>query len=197
MPISCKYQLMVIKGNDQPLVQSSEVSGSHHPASAENTNGFRRTGQWLEARRNGIAESRMWEQSRESWLSLFTKIQDRLRLPRHVSSTHLLLWLLKFAIHAIFFAFYVVYFVNFLSALRWFYTAGASGSNWNFGQIVAITLWIPPIVEYIHLEMRKSTPSRSISYILMQFFLNRRDATRFRPPTSPSVPSSHDDEQGY
>ena len=29
-------------------------------------------------------------------------------------------------------------------------------SNWTFGQVVAITVWVPPLVQYMHLEISKS-----------------------------------------
>ncbi|KAL8976939.1 MAG: hypothetical protein Q9205_007161 [Flavoplaca limonia] len=42
----------------------------------------------------------------------------------------------------------------YLLDLYWFAVYGVNGNTWNFGQVFAITVWVPPIVEYIHLEMR-------------------------------------------
>ncbi|KAI4251856.1 MAG: hypothetical protein L6R42_008209 [Xanthoria sp. 1 TBL-2021] len=42
----------------------------------------------------------------------------------------------------------------YLHDLAWFAKNDVYGNTWNFGQVSAITVWVPPIVEYIHLEMR-------------------------------------------
>ena len=34
-------------------------------------------------------------------------------------------------------------------------------NTWSFGQIVAITVWVPPLCEYFHLEQRKCLPPPS------------------------------------
>ena len=43
----------------------------------------------------------------------------------------------------------------YLHDLAWFAKNKVNGNTWNFGQVFAITVWVPPIVEYIHLELRK------------------------------------------
>lgn len=46
----------------------------------------------------------------------------------------------------------------YLHDLAWFTQNGTIGNTWNFGQIFAIAVWLPPVVEYIHLEMRELIP---------------------------------------
>ncbi|KAL8936890.1 MAG: hypothetical protein Q9216_004692 [Gyalolechia sp. 2 TL-2023] len=42
----------------------------------------------------------------------------------------------------------------FLRDLAWFAENDVYSKTWNFGQIVAITVWAPPVCEFIHLEIR-------------------------------------------
>ena len=51
--------------------------------------------------------------------------------------------------------FYVRFYTLYLYDLAWFAENEVNGNTWNFGQVFAITVWVPPIVEYIHLELRK------------------------------------------
>lgn len=60
----------------------------------------------------------------------------------------------RLAFYAIFLAFYIFFFVTFLKDLAWFHKNDVYNNNWNFGQVCAITVWAPPICEYIHLEVR-------------------------------------------
>lgn len=52
------------------------------------------------------------------------------------------------------FTFYSNAFVMFLHDLAWFAKNDVYSKTWNFGQVVAITVWAPPICEFIHLEIR-------------------------------------------
>ena len=68
---------------------------------------------------------------------------------------HFLLRTLLHIIHIIFFCNYIAYMVSFLSDLYWFASNGISNPNgWTFGQVVALSVWLPPISEYIYLELR-------------------------------------------
>ncbi|KAL8893900.1 MAG: hypothetical protein Q9192_004810 [Flavoplaca navasiana] len=59
------------------------------------------------------------------------------------------------AIHVVFMTFYVRFYNMYLHDLAWFAENDINGNTWNFGQVFAITVWVPPVVEYIHLELRK------------------------------------------
>ena len=50
---------------------------------------------------------------------------------------------------------YIYWFKLLLQDLTFFAKAGLYKKSWNFGQVVAITAWAPPVIEYIHLELRK------------------------------------------
>jgi hypothetical protein len=39
-------------------------------------------------------------------------------------------------------------------------------SAWSFGQIVAVAIWVPPIVEYAYLLMRKCKEYQKLSDII-------------------------------
>ena len=51
---------------------------------------------------------------------------------------------------------YIIFFTSYLLDLAWFAQNDSFSRSWNFGQVVAITIWAPPICELIHLEIRKS-----------------------------------------
>ena len=38
--------------------------------------------------------------------------------------------------------------------LAWFASRNVYNNTWNFGQIVAITIWAPVVAEWAHLEFR-------------------------------------------
>ncbi|KAL8848447.1 MAG: hypothetical protein Q9221_006554, partial [Calogaya cf. arnoldii] len=56
------------------------------------------------------------------------------------------------AIYIIFLIFYILFYNMYLHDLAWFAKNDINGDTWDFGQVFAITVWVPPIVEYIHLE---------------------------------------------
>ena len=68
-------------------------------------------------------------------------------------------YLAKRACLITFYAFFFYWFIElisvFLNDLAWFATNQVYNKAWNFGQVVAITVWAPPICEFIHLELRK------------------------------------------
>lgn len=68
------------------------------------------------------------------------------------------------AIYVVFFSYYIYFYNMYLHDLAWFIQNGAIGNTWSFGQIFAIAVWLPPVVEYIHLEMRELTPFSTLVY---------------------------------
>lgn len=57
-------------------------------------------------------------------------------------------------IHTAVFVVYLYWFAIFLRDLSWFGQIGGYSDSWSFGQIVAITVWVGPLCEYLHLEIR-------------------------------------------
>lgn len=51
--------------------------------------------------------------------------------------------------------FYAQVFMMFIRDLSWFAENDVYSKTWNFGQVVAITVWAPPVCEFFHLEIRK------------------------------------------
>lgn len=77
------------------------------------------------------------------------------------------------AIYLVFTTFYIIFYNMYLHDLAWFAKNGINGNSWNFGQVFAITVWLPPVVGYIHLEMREliffsplAAPHTSLSGVL-------------------------------
>ena len=64
--------------------------------------------------------------------------------------------LLVVAIYCTFSGLYIYWFTMFSQNLAYFAIEGTYSKTWNFGQVVAITVWAPPLFEYVHLELRKS-----------------------------------------
>lgn len=62
------------------------------------------------------------------------------------------------SLYIVFSCLYLYYFSVFSRLLAWFAVNNYNSKTWNFGQVVAITVWAPPLCEYIHLELRKSQP---------------------------------------
>ena len=61
-----------------------------------------------------------------------------------------------FTMYLIFFSLYIYWFNVFIQDLAWFAYNGVDGSSWSFGQVVAIMVWVEPLCEYFHLELRES-----------------------------------------
>lgn len=58
----------------------------------------------------------------------------------------------KSALYTTIIGFYLYSFTDFMARLTLF----SVDKSWNFGQIVAITVWFPPACEYVHLSIRES-----------------------------------------
>ena len=54
----------------------------------------------------------------------------------------------------VFLAIYATFFRTYMGDLAWFAKRDVYNKTWNFGQIVAISIWAPAIAEWIHLEIR-------------------------------------------
>ncbi len=58
--------------------------------------------------------------------------------------------------YMVFSCLYIYWFSIFARLLGWFAANQIYSTTWNFGQIVAITVWAPPLCEFIYLELRRS-----------------------------------------
>ncbi|KAL9601931.1 MAG: hypothetical protein Q9219_002155 [cf. Caloplaca sp. 3 TL-2023] len=105
----------------------------------------------------------------------------------------------KFGIGACFSLLYVNFFVMFLRDLAWFSSNKVYNKTWNFGQVVAITVWAPPICEFIHLEIRESDPSvphrSKVCTDLSSGGIQRGFDHRLLPPYRVSKGDSFDNKQ--
>lgn len=79
-----------------------------------------------------------------------------------LSSWEALTKLVNLAILAVYISCFVIFMEN-LRILNSPEFGMIDTSSWSFGQIVAITVWAGPIVEYIHLEMSKFAPLQTTS----------------------------------
>ena len=81
-----------------------------------------------------------------------------------IFQTYTAVLIFKIVVAISFLYLYIKFFIMFLSDLAWFASNDVYNKTWNFGQVVAITVWAPPICEYIHLEIRESAvPTRSMN----------------------------------
>lgn len=62
---------------------------------------------------------------------------------------------LVISLYIVFSVLYIYWFSAFLQDLGWFASSGSYSKTWNFGQVVAITVFAPPLCEYIYLELRE------------------------------------------
>ena len=77
------------------------------------------------------------------------------RYHNHPMTTRsVLLYLFLYSIYILFFIIYTWYFSLFLGDLHFFSATKVYNTSWNFGQVVALSVWLPPICEYIYLELR-------------------------------------------
>ena len=85
-----------------------------------------------------------------------------------------------YLLYATAWGFYIYYFSILLDSYTSFLDFGMVNSAWNFGQIVGITVWAGPLVEYAYLELSTflSTPTNSTSHCelpLIQGFIRRHE----------------------
>ena len=108
-----------------------------------------------------------------SWLMIVSKIErattyatakiTAFRLQEICQRLGLSSW--KTVIKVINIAIRTVYFMKSLRIFNFLAFGMMDTSSWSCGQIVAITVWAGPIVEYIHLEMRNFAPLLKFSTI--------------------------------
>ena len=128
---------------------------------------------------------RPWRRHGTSALDFFARNQTKI-----VNTVFLVVW----AVYLFWFAHSFRYFGNLLSVVN--------VSNWGFGQIVGITVWTEPVVEYIYLEI--GTPSLSfpssivslhkIHSPLTSCLVGLKRGLQYRTPAPYKVISVHDDE---
>ncbi|KAL8837913.1 MAG: hypothetical protein Q9176_005389 [Flavoplaca citrina] len=99
------------------------------------------------ARRAKLRSTRAWRFYTESASIVHQQVQT-------LSWQSLLKLAFGAAIYVVLLTFYVRFYNMYLHDLAWFAENDINGNTWNFGQVFAITVWVPPIVEYIHLELR-------------------------------------------
>ncbi|KAL9034816.1 MAG: hypothetical protein Q9180_005199, partial [Flavoplaca navasiana] len=102
---------------------------------------------WYAARTARLRSTRAWRFCTESASIVHQQVQT-------LSWQSLLKLAFGAAIYVVFMIFYVRFYNMYLHDLAWFAERDVNGNTWNFGQIFAITVWVPPIIEYIHLELR-------------------------------------------
>ncbi|KAL8767693.1 MAG: hypothetical protein Q9209_005873 [Squamulea sp. 1 TL-2023] len=116
---------------------------------------------WLLAQMPKAKTTRAWRFFSDS----AHRIQQQLRAFGWQPSLELAL---RVVVYIVFLTFYVRFYNMFLHDLAWFASNEVIGNTWNFGQVFAITVWAPPIIEYIHLEMRGM--QRAFDYRLLPPF---------------------------
>lgn len=99
----------------------------------------------------------------------------------------------KTGVFVLFLYLYIKFFTMFLGDLAWFARNDVYSKTWNFGQVVAITVWAPPICEYIHLEVRKSM-QRSQNEPVDRSLLIQDQAAYSEASTTGSCPHSKSQE---
>ena len=99
-----------------------------------------------------------------------------------------LLTLFRWMIGFIFFCVYINYFAIFLDHLVYYAVQDLYNPTWNFGQVVSLSVWFPPIAEFIYLEIRGMRKGH-------RYRLNSRDYVVVRASHQVSGPS--DDEEDY
>lgn len=90
-----------------------------------------------------ISATLRWSSTGIEWLQGWLRRQDWKK------ST---LAFFKFALYGTITVFYLYSFIDYMARLALFEVS----KSWNFGQIVAITVWFPPACEFVHLSIRES-----------------------------------------
>lgn len=106
---------------------------------------------------NGSPFSPVVANPRKNFSSVTYTVRERIhRHATRVGHFHLVYQILKVLISCLFIGLFAYFFSIYLEALRIFATKQAYKDTWSFGQVVALLVWVPPIVEYIHCELRES-----------------------------------------
>lgn len=107
---------------------------------------------WLRAQIARIKSTKANRVLAERFVDIVRAIQEQLQILGWEGSARLFL---KTVFYALFIYLYFKFFTIFLRDLAWFAQMDVYSRKWNFGQVVAITVWAPPICEFIHLEIRE------------------------------------------
>lgn len=121
------------------------------PALYRKISSLRRLEYWITAQGTKFRNSKAWQTYAYRSARIWHDVQERARTIRWKHSVQVAF---KSGVFILFSSLYLRFFTMFLRDLAWFAKNNVYSDTWNFGQIVAITVWAPPIVEFIHLEIR-------------------------------------------
>ena len=85
-------------------------------------------------------------------------------------------FILHYMFYAIFIGLYLSFFIKFMRDLVWFASHDVYNNVWNFGQVVAISIWAPALAEWLHLEFRGMR--RGLEYRLLPPYRITRQSTK-------------------
>ncbi|KAL8653268.1 MAG: hypothetical protein Q9210_002195 [Variospora velana] len=106
---------------------------------------------WLAGRVYPNRATRLWQLSAHVLTRIFMSLRKRLQ---ELNWKRIFRKAFKVGVFVFFMMMYAQFFILFLDKLAWFAKNEVYNKTWNFGQIIALTVWAPPICEYIHLELR-------------------------------------------
>ncbi|KAL8720767.1 MAG: hypothetical protein Q9181_007855 [Wetmoreana brouardii] len=106
---------------------------------------------WVTAQKDKLQESRAGQLLMAIWTCICFKMEKRVRSKgwRGFAKSNF-----KAVLFVVFLSLYLKFFNIFLHNLAWFAKNNVYNNSWSFGQVFAITVWLPPICEFIHLEIR-------------------------------------------
>ncbi|KAI9821563.1 MAG: hypothetical protein M1832_003237 [Thelocarpon impressellum] len=109
-------------------------------------------------RRSRMAGKALSKRSPKAWQGSYLVVPDRVR---HILGGALAYYVLS-----------GIFFVGLIYQAVMFYSYVSLGlvdlATWSFGQIVAITVWVPPVVDYLHLQLSEtSADSQSLAETLI------------------------------
>ncbi|KAL8960223.1 MAG: hypothetical protein Q9193_003030 [Seirophora villosa] len=160
--------------------------------------GLPRMRTWLAGRVHPIRTSRLWQLSAHVRTSTFSSLRKRLRA---LTWKRLIRGSFNIGVFLLFLMIYIPLCIDFLYGLAWFGRNKCYNMTWNFGQVVALTVWAQPICEYIYLELRGLR--RGFDHKLLPPYRVSRDddvvhnhAVSHRPAASEKSHSTGDLERG-
>ncbi|KAL8721026.1 MAG: hypothetical protein Q9181_007795 [Wetmoreana brouardii] len=106
---------------------------------------------WITAQDDRLQESRAGQFLMAIWTSICFKMEKRVRMRGWKGFAKSFF---KAVLFVVFLSLYLKFFNMFLHNLAWFAKNNVYNNSWNFGQVFAITVWLPPICEFVHLEIR-------------------------------------------
>ncbi|KAL8697643.1 MAG: hypothetical protein Q9201_007027 [Fulgogasparrea decipioides] len=106
---------------------------------------------WITAQVDRLQASRARQSLMAVWTSICFKMEKRVRTKGWKDFAKSVF---RAVLLVVFLSLYLKFFIMFLHNLAWFAKNNVYNNSWNFGQVFAITVWLPPICEFIHLEIR-------------------------------------------